>query len=191
MPDLMQVLISASKVAPLFIMIMQGVVTCIGFITVASALIDFYLCSNENTGKMFTQNTRPSIVGGMAKLVIGAFLVALGTLQLVGIISRTLTGDYVNSRMLSYSSSGTSMSDNAMIATMGLLSIMQAIGFTAIYRGFMALIARANGDTNGNGFGIIATWFIGGILAWNFKWTADIINNTLGFDIITKLTPFG
>lgn len=190
MPDLMQILINASKIAPVFIMLMQAICLSLGVIIVAAGLIDLYLLTNDNSSKMFSSSSRSSTTGATTKIVVGGFLLALGTLQLVGILSRTITGDYVNSRIMSYSPSGSSMADQAQLALLGLFSIMQAVGFTAILRGFMALIQRNNGNIQGNGYAIITAWFIGGILAWNFKWTSDVINNTLGFDIISKLTPF-
>ena len=38
--------------------------------------------------------------------------------------------------------------------------------------------------------GSAAGWALGGVLCWNFKWFADVVNNTLGFNIISMFTPF-
>ncbi|MBJ8931598.1 type IV secretion protein DotIE [Citrobacter freundii] len=190
MPDLISVMINVGQIAPIFIMVLQGLSILAGTYLVASSLIDFYLTTNDNSSKMFSSNSKVSVGGASVKLIVGGFLVGLGTLQVVGIFSRSLTGDYVNSRMMSYSTSGTSIAEQAQLAVLALLSIMQAVGMSAIYRGFWALVERHNGNQQGNSYARIAGWFIGGLLAWNFKWTSDVVNNQLGFNIISILTPF-
>lgn len=190
MPDLISVMINVGQIAPIFIMLLQGLSIFGGFYLVGASMIDFYLCTNDNSSKMLSANSKASVSGATIKLIVGGFLVGLGTLQVVGIFSRSLTGDYVNSRMMSYSSSGTSIAEQAQLAVYALLSIMQAVGMSAIYRGFWALVERHNGNSQGNSYAKIAGWFIGGILAWNFKWTSDLVNNQLGFNIISILTPF-
>lgn len=190
MPDLMSIMINASKIAPVFIIVIQGIAIFVGAILVGQSLIDFYLVSNDNSSKMFSPASKSTTVGATVKLFVGGLFVGLGTLQFVGILSRTLTGDYVNSRLMSYSSSGTSMAEQAQLAVYGLLSIMQAVGICAVFKSLWALVQRHNGNPQGNGYGTITAWFLGGVCAWNFKWSADLINNTIGFDIISKLTPF-
>jgi intracellular multiplication protein IcmC len=109
---------------------------------------------------------------------------------LVGILSRTLTTDYANSRMLSYSADGaTTFKERAQLATLALLGIMQVVGLTSMVKGWLSINNYYNQQVQSS-LGTSFTWLIGGVLAWNFKWVSDVINNTIGFNIIGLFTPF-
>jgi intracellular multiplication protein IcmC len=104
-------------------------------------------------------------------------------------MSRTLTGDYANSRMLSYSSTGTTLQEQAQLATLALLGIMQVVGFIAMVKGWLTVNGYYNNQTQA-GLGTASGWIIGGVLAWNFKWFSDVLNNTIGFNLVGLFTPW-
>ncbi|MEX5624389.1 type IV secretion protein DotIE, partial [Pseudomonas syringae] len=62
-------------------------------------------------------------------------------------MSRTLTGDYANSRMLSYSSTGTTLQQQAQLATLALLGIMQVVGLIAMVKGWLTVNGYYNNQT--------------------------------------------
>ncbi|WP_240533901.1 hypothetical protein [Aeromonas veronii] len=85
---------------------------------------------------------RFSVGSALISMFVGSILLAMGTLELVGILSRTLTGDYANSRVtadvLSYTSSG-GLAEKAQVATLALLGIMQVVGFIAMVKGWLTV----------------------------------------------------
>ncbi|ABS45747.1 MULTISPECIES: hypothetical protein [Yersinia pseudotuberculosis complex] len=182
-PDLMTLAINFGKIMPPFIMLLQGICGIIGMWLFVTGLTDVVGVSNPNMDKYIASRSKYSVSGAIVKMVIGSFFVGMATLQLVGILSRSLTGDYANSRMLSYSSAGTTLEQQAQLATLGLLSVVQAVGFVALMKGLFTLVGRFNGENNAN-LGTASTVIIGGVLAWNFKWFADVINNQFGYNII-------
>jgi hypothetical protein len=187
--DLMSIFVNIGANIPIFIMLVQGCASLTGLFLVGTGLIDLMLVSNPGSEKHFAGGRSASTSGAITKLLVGALFTSFGTLELVGVLSRTITGDYVNSRALSYTSSGGSLQDQAQLATMGLLALMQAVGTCAIFRGLLALNDRGNGQNN-TSLGKVFVWLIGGVLAWNFQWTSDLINNTIGFNVISLFTPW-
>lgn len=189
-PDLVSILVNVGKVLPAIIMVLQGVCTLIGLYFVASALIELWGVTHDNALKYIPGRERFSIGSALITLSIGSILLSLGTLELVGILSRTITGDYANSRMaaLSYSG-GSSVSEKTELAAAALLGVMEVVGFVAMIRGWI-LVNRYYNNHYNSGIGIAIGYIIGGVLAWNFKWFADIVNNTLGFNVIKLFSPF-
>lgn len=190
MPDLMNILANlGSQITPI-IMMLQVIAGAIGVYLVAGALIEFYGVSNPNTLKYISGGDRFSVGGGITQLCIGAILLSMGTLEMVGIMSRTLTDDYANSRFLSYTAQNATFEEQRLAALSTLLGIMQIVGFVAMVKGWMTFndAAHQKAQTSkGMAFG----WMIGGILAWNFKWLTDVINCTAGYNIIGMFTPYG
>lgn len=190
-PDLVELLIKAGAVAPALVMLLQGIAAVTGLYLVGSALVELWGVSHDNALKYVAGRQRFSVGSALVSLCIGAFLSALSTLNLVGIMSRTFTGSYTAARIMpehmAYSG-GTSLADRGAIATIGLLSIMQVVGFVAMFKSLMTVNRYYNNQQAD--LGSAAGWMIGGILCWNFKWFADVVNNTLGFNIIGMFTPF-
>lgn len=190
-PDLVEVLINAGGVAPVLVMMLQGIAALIGLYLVCGALIELWGVSHDNALKYVAGRQRFSIGSALVSLVVGAMLSALSTLNLVGILSRTLTDNYVDSRIMpsaiSYAQ-GAQLSDKGAVATIALLSIMQVVGFIALVKSLMTVNRYYNNQQAD--LGSATGWAIGGILCWNFKWFADVVNNTLGFDIVSMFTPF-
>ena len=190
-PDLVQLLVNAGQVAPALLMMLQGIVAVMGLYLVGSALVELWGVSHDNALKYVAGRQRFSTGSALISLMIGALLSAMSTLNLMGIMSRTLSDDYAATRIMpsdmAYSAGG-SLADKGAVATIALLSIMQIVGFIAMVKSLMTVNRYYNNQQAD--LGSAAGWMLGGILCWNFKWFADVVNNTLGFNIISMFTPF-
>lgn len=190
MPDLMTLLANVgSQITPI-IMMLQAVAFLMGVYLTGNALIEFYGVSNPNTLKYVAGGDRFSVGGGITQLFIGAILIAMSTLEMVGILSRSLTDDYVNSRFLSYTAHNATFDEQRMAALATILGIMQIVGFVSMVKGWMTLNDIAHQKTQASK-GIAFGWMIGGICAWNFKWVTDVINCTFGYNVIGMFSPYG
>lgn len=191
MPDLMQILANVGNQIGPIIMMMQGIASLIGLYFVAGALAEMWGVTHDNALKYLPSKNRFSMGSALMQLLIGGLLCAMGTLQLVGVMSRTLTDTFVSSRFTSYVGTGGSTFDDQRLAAMAtLLGIMQIVGFIAMVKGWITLNQHANGQARA-GVGTAAGWLVGGIIAWNFKWFTDVLNCTLGYNIIGMFVPFG
>ena len=190
-PDLVELLINAGQVAPALLMMLQGIVAVMGLYLVGSALVELWGVSHDNALKYVAGRQRFSTGSALVSLMIGAFLSAMSTLNLMGIMSRTLSDDYAAERIMpsdmAYSAGG-SLADKGAVATIALLSIMQIVGFVAMVKALMTVNRYYNNQQAH--LGSAAGWLLGGVLCWNFKWFSDVVNNTLGFSIISMFTPF-
>lgn len=190
-PDLVELLINAGQVAPALLMMLQGIVAVMGLYLVGSALVELWGVSHDNALKYVAGRQRFSTGSALVSLMIGALLSALSTLNLMGIMSRTLSDDYAAERIMpshmAYSAGG-SLADKGAVATIALLSIMQIVGFVAMVKALMTVNRYYNNQQAH--LGSAAGWLLGGVLCWNFKWFSDVVNNTLGFSIISMFTPF-
>lgn len=188
-PDLVTVMVNIGKVIPPIIMMLQGIAVLMGAYLTAGALVEIWGVTHDNALKYVAGKNKFSVGSAVVQLFIGAILLSVGTLEWMGIMSRTLTGDYANSRMLSYSSSGTTLQEQAQLATLALLGIMQIVGFIAMIKGWMTVNGYYNQQSQA-GLGTATGWIVGGILAWNFKWFSDVLNNTIGFNLVGLFTPW-
>jgi intracellular multiplication protein IcmC len=189
MPDLMKILANfSSQIAPL-IMLMQTVAMLMGLYLVAGALTEMWGVTNDNALRYLGGKSRFSAGSAIVQLLIGGVLCAMGTLEMVGILSRTLTEDFASSRFLSYTPTNNSFNEQKAAAMSALLGIMQVVGFIAMIKGWMTLNRHANGQAQA-GIGTATAWLIGGVLAWNFKWFTDLLNCTLGYNVIGMFVPF-
>lgn len=190
-PDLIELLINAGQVAPALLMMLQGIVAVMGLYLVGSALVELWGVSHDNALKYVAGRQRFSTGSALVSLMIGALLSAMSTLNLMGIMSRTLSDDYAAARIMpsdmAYSAGG-SLADKGAVATIALLSIMQIVGFVAMVKALMTVNRYYNNQQAH--LGSAAGWLLGGVLCWNFKWFSDVVNNTLGFSIISMFTPF-
>ena len=190
-PDLIELLINAGQVAPALLMMLQGIVAVMGLYLVGSALVELWGVSHDNALKYVAGRQRFSTGSALVSLMIGALLSAMSTLNLMGIMSRTLSDDYAAERIMpsdmAYSAGG-SLADKGAVATIALLSIMQIVGFVAMVKALMTVNRYYNNQQAH--LGSAAGWLLGGVLCWNFKWFSHVVNNTLGFSIISMFTPF-
>jgi intracellular multiplication protein IcmC len=190
MADWMSILANVgSQIAPI-IMMLQAICLVLGIYFIASALVEFFGVSNPNSLKYISGRDRFSVAGGFTQLFMGAAFASMSTLEMVGILSRTLTDDYANSRFLSYTAQSASFDEQRLAALSTILGIMQIIGFVAMMKGWMTFNAIAHHKTS-TSKGMAFGWMIGGVLAWNFKWATDVINCTLGYNMIGLFSPYG
>lgn len=189
-PDLVDILINAGKVAPALLMMLQGIVAVIGLYFVGSALVELWGVSHDNALKYVAGRQRFSTGSALVTLLLGAFMSALSTLNLMGIFSRTITDNYAAERIMpdAMAYGGGSLADKGAVATIALLSIMQIVGFVSMTKALMTINRYYNNEQAH--LGSAAGWGLGGVLCWNFKWFSDVVNNTLGFSIISMFTPF-
>lgn len=185
-PDLIDVLINVGSIIPVLIMVAQGILALIAYLLMASAFVELWGLSHDNTVKYLPGAQRYSYGSALVTMLISGLMLATSTLQMVGMLSRTLTGDYAAERImpsaLSYSGGG--LSEKAQVATLVLLSIMQAVGFYAISKGYFILNGRFNDTQPRQSVGAGLVFITGGVFCWNFKWFADVLNNQIGFNII-------
>lgn len=142
MPDLMTLLANFSSQIEPIIMMLQGIASLMGLYMVAGSLAELWGVSHDNALKYMPGKNRFSVGSAFVQLIIGAFLCAMGTLQLVGILSRTLTDDFANSRFLSYTPAGGSFEEQRLAAMAALLGIMQIVGFVAMIKGWITESSR-------------------------------------------------
>ncbi|MGB9620778.1 MAG: type IV secretion protein DotIE, partial [Armatimonadota bacterium] len=95
----MEVLVNIGAVIPPIIMMLQGIAALIGLYLVATSLIEIWGVTHDNAIKYVAGRQRFSVGSALTSMFVGSILLAMGTLELVGILSRTLTGDYANSRV--------------------------------------------------------------------------------------------
>lgn len=190
-PDLLELLLNVGKVAPYLLMMMQGIVALVGLYLTGSALVELWGVSHDNAMKYVAGRQRFSTGSALITLVVGALFSALSTLSLMGIVGRTVSGDYVNSRIMPESMSyaaGASLTDKGAAATIVLLSIMQVVGFVAMCKALFTVNRYYNNQQAS--MGSAAGWALGGALCWNFQWFSNVLNNTVGFEVIKIFTPF-
>jgi len=182
-PDLLTILVNLStQIAPI-IMMMQGVCALIGIYLIAGALVEIWGVTYDNAMKYVPSNQKFSIPSALMQLVVGAIFSMMSTLEWVGIMSRTITGDFVNSRYLSHAPADSSYAAQVAVATGAIMGVLQIVGFVAMCKGWMSVNRIFNGQSN-NSLGMALWWVVGGILAWNFSWFAQVINNSTGFNFI-------
>jgi intracellular multiplication protein IcmC len=184
-PDLMQVIVNISKHTEPLIMMLQGIAGLVALILFAQAMLEIWAVTDNNATKYLPGRQRYSIMSAIATVLVASALLAMSDLQLVGVLSRTLSGDYATSRITpeAMSYGGADISEKAQVATMGLLMILQVVGFIAMFRGWLSINHFFNATSQAS-FGTALAWLIGGILCWNAKWVSDVINNTIGFNVI-------
>jgi hypothetical protein len=191
MPDLMTILVNiSSQIAPI-IMMLQGITMVVGLWFVGAALLELWGVSNDNALKYLPGANRFSVSSSLIQLALGGIFSALGTLQLVGVMSRTVTGEKVMPRFISYAPADGSIDEQRLAAIAALLGIMQVIGFVAMFKSLLLVNDRAN-QQSGSSYGTAIAFFVGGVVAWNFKWFVDVLNCSLGFNVISIFgAPFG
>lgn len=192
-PDLMTMLIGIGKVIPSIIMLMQLAAMVIGVYLTIQGAFGLWAANSDNLSKHLSGHQSYSTTRGIVQIFLGALFLSLGTLEFVGILSRSLTGDYAAARMtadvLSYTPGKDSgAQEKAKAVVLALLALLQAVGFVALCKGFFTINRYFKQNTAAASVGMALTWILGGIIAWNFKWFSDVINNTVGFDFISLFT---
>jgi intracellular multiplication protein IcmC len=183
--DLVSVLVNLAKQAEPAIILIQVIAGLIALLLFVGALTDIWAAGNANSQKFLAGNQRGSVAGAVAQLFFAIAFLAIADLQLVGITTRTLTGNYVSQRLMADSISyapGTPGSDTTTVAIMAIVMLLQVIGLIAIMKGIYILNGKVKG-TSQDGFGKGFCFLIGGLCCWNSVATAWIINNTIGFNL--------
>jgi len=190
MGDLMSVLVRLGDVVPSMIMLLQSIIGLIGLWLTSGALVELWGAHNPNANKYLAGNRQFSTASALVQLVIGGVLAAMSTLQLVGVLSRTLTEDFASSRFLTYTPADNSFDEQRLAAMAAILGIMQVVGLIAMVKGWLTINSHVKGQSK-TGYGMAFAWLIGGVICWNFKWFTDVLNCTVGFNIIGIFNPFG
>lgn len=188
-PDLLTVLVNLAEFVLPMVGLLQAVTTVMGLYFVSAGLIEFWGISNGNAEKFVGGRSRFSVAGALTNLFIGALFTGMGTLELIHILSRTYTGGYANSVDLSYLPKN-SFEAQALAATAALMAILKVIGFIAICNGLLTANRHVHGQIQ-HGIGLALAFFIGGVICWNFQWTTEMLNCSMGFNLIGFFVPFG
>jgi len=182
-PDLLTILVNIGQIIPAFIGMLQWVVLFMGLYLFVAGLIQLF-AAEDGASRYIATAVRPTVSGALAHIVFGVFLMTMGDLELVGILSRSLTGNYANSRMLSYGTAGTTLADRAAQAQQALLGILQIVGFIAMTKGILTFNQHYSQGQSKASLGTATTWLLGGILAWNFLWFGTAVNELVGYAVI-------
>ncbi len=191
MPDLLKILANVgSQIGPI-ISLLQVIATFMGLWLTAGALAELWGVSNDNALKYVPGKNRFSAGSAAVQLLVGGLLCAMGTLELVSVLSRTVTDVPVTAKFLSYAvAPGASFNEQRLAAMATLLGLMQIVGFVAMIKGWLTINAHANGQAKA-GMGAAFAWLLGGVVAWNFKWFTEVLNCTLGYNMVGMFVPFG
>jgi len=193
-PDLLTLLANAGSVAPAITMMLQGIIALIGLYLVASGLVELWGVSHDNALKYVAGRQRFSTGSALVSIGIGAVMLSLSTLEWMGIMSRTIMDGSADATArimpsdMSYDTSGGSSSYDVKgrVAAMALLAIMQVVGLVAMVKALMTVNRYYNNEQAH--LGSAAGWALGGVLCWNFRWFVEVVNNTLGFKIISMFS---
>lgn len=192
-PDLIEVLVNVGGVVPPIIMMLQGIAALMGLYLVSISLVEIWGVTYDNAMKYVAGRQRFSVGSAIISMIIGSLLLSMSTLELVGVMSHTLSGDYAAHRVmaeeLTYAESG-GMNEKIRVAKTAIMGIMQVVGFIAMIKGWVTINQYYNQQGQA-GLGTALGWLIGGVLAWNFQWFASVLHNTLGFDMLAAFNPFG
>lgn len=187
MPDLMDILINVGAIAPTIIQLMQGLMALAGVWLTGMAIMEFYCTSNENAARFLPGAQRFTVGSATVQLIIGAALISLSTLELIGIATRTATGTEVTSRLMAYQSGGNTMADEASVAVHGILALIQLMGFCAVAKSLFMFNAHAHAKDHGSP-SMAWGFFVGGLIAWNFQIFAEGMHHLIGFNILGAFT---
>lgn len=175
-----QVLGNVSLIIRPFILLVQIIFVVMGIFLTFNALVELWNAGDENSRRLFAAKHQPSFASSSARLIIGSLMSALGTLELVGVLSRTFTTDYVNNPYMSYAPPGSDDLQTQTIFAMGVIfGFLQLIGLIGMGRGVMTFNALARGDSR-RSKGEAFFFLLGGLGCWLGQWVGDVLANTTG-----------
>lgn len=181
LPDLAAMLVNLGGLIDPVISLVQITILVIGVYLVSMSLFDFWGVSNQNIQKYLSGASRITVSGAIAKLLVGSVFISLATLEMVGILSRSVTGDSAEARMtsdgLTYVQNA-SLDEQAKLAALVVLGILQVLGLVAMSKGLLTVNKHYSGQSR-EGIGTAMAWLIGGLCAWNFRFFTEVLNNTI------------
>ncbi len=181
LPDLAALLVNLNGLIDPIISLVQITTGLIGLYLVSSSLFDLWGSSNNNIQKYLSSASRVTVSGAIVKMFVGAIFISVSTLEMVGILSRSVTGGTAEVRMtsdgLTYVQNA-SLNEQAQLAALVVLGILQVIGLVAMAKGLLTINKHYNGQSH-QGIGTAMAWLIGGLCAWNFRFFTAVLNNTI------------
>jgi intracellular multiplication protein IcmC len=175
-----QVLGNISIIIRPLILVVQIVFVLMGLYLTVNGIIELWNAGDENVRRLFASKHQPTFIGSCARVVIGSLMLGLGTLEFVGMLSKTLTTDYVNDPYMSYAPPGSGDYQSQTIFALGVIfGFLQIIGLIGMGRGVMTFNALSRGDSR-HSSGEAFFFLIGGLGCWLGEWVGDILANTTG-----------
>ena len=179
--DIVTVLGRLGAFLPTIVIFLQIIFFLAGGFLIFKGLLDFVAMS-DHSHRMISTSYHPSTMSGITKIVVGMILLDLASLHFIGTFTRTLTGDYVTSRLMAYDTAGMDTSSGSamvnLVASVGF-RLLQVVGLFAMYDALSTMVQRGEGVSNASYFRIAGT-FVGGVACWSFHYFANLILNTLG-----------
>lgn len=178
--DIVTVMTRIGSFLPLVVMFFQTIIFTVGGYLVFKGLMDF-AAIGDPSGRGVSYNYQPSVGSASTKVAIGMIMLDLASLHFVGTLTRSFTGDFVSSRLMTYDAAGMDTSGSLMVnavISMGL-RLLQLVGLVGMYDALMSAVHRGEGRSNASYWRITGS-LLGGMACWSFHYFANIILNTLG-----------
>lgn len=196
---MLSILVNSGRHVAYGIDLVRYIMMAVGVYFVFSGLVELWAVSDDRALKYLRGRDRMSHGSAIVSLILGGVFLAMAQITNTG-------GLAVLSRTIGVATSGTDSSwswawdgpmtaeaaaqlqqqakleDLTKFAKLGLLGIMKVLGLVAIMRGWLTMNAYYNQRYNA-GLGMAFAWLIGGVLAWNLQWFAEVLNNSLGVDL--------
>lgn len=190
-PDLLDVLVNVGQVIQPFTMMVRMIIMVIALYLFVSSLVELWATSSDGALKYIPGNQRYSVGSALVTMIVSMLLFTLTSMGMWDVFGNTLFGEgssFITSEHLKYAD-GAEMTAKKKVelGIKVLLSILQAVGFIAIAKGFLIIHSFHNNQSS-QGWGTAMAFLIGGTIAWNMLLFTRIINETIGFDIIAFIS---
>lgn len=183
MPDLLDLMINLGAMIPKLVDLLRVLCALISVYLIGNGFLELYAAHDGGSSKFLSGRERYSTVGSIISIFIGSMFLALASLELLNITTRSFTGDYVTSQIMTYKvNEGVDTIQKAKLAKEVIFEILQVVGFIAIIK---ALLIFKNSEKNPNqSLGKAVCFFVGGLAGWNAEWLMQVINNQMGINLI-------
>lgn len=196
---MLSILVNSGRHVAYGIDLVRYIMMATGVYFVLTGLVELWAVSDDRALKYLRGRDRLNHGSAIVSLLLGGILLAMAQVTSTGglaVLSRTIgvtTSGAGSNWSWAWDGPMTAEAAEQMhskadlgqlthYAKLGLLGIMKVLGLAAILRGWLTLNAYYNQRYNA-GLGTAIAWLIGGVLAWNLQWFADILNNSLGVNL--------
>lgn len=191
-PDLLDILIRVGQLGPFLISLLQSICLMCSVWFGLMGLLHMYGTASVGTSRFLSGRAQSTYGLATSYLIVSAILSLFVQLEFIGVLNSTLTGGDVaqpiNSNQLQYNGGGNTQ-QRLQLATYAVLSLLQFIGFVAMVRGVI-LIKDINEGRVDASISRSVIYITAGVLAWDFEFFINALNNQLGYDFIGLFSPF-
>ena len=196
---MLSILVNAGRHVSYGIDLVRYIMIAVGVYFIFSGLVELWAVSDDRALKYLQTRDRISHGSAIVSLILGGIFLAMAQITSTGglaVLSRTIgvatsgadshwswewTGP-MTAEAAEQMQQQADLAELTRVAKLGLLGIMKILGLVAIMRGWLTMNAYYNQRYNA-GLGVAFAWLIGGVLAWNLQWFAEILNNSLGVNL--------